>query len=388
MPSISGFAWPAVKRTRRGFDAVAYTALYFSRFLLTMVPAQLLLVLLFLRRPSAPARVWVYCAVCIVYVAVVMAITPSAVPLRNAAFFLSFLPPLLLMFSRGSEPARWFTSDRFVIAMCLLTLAETVLVNTSYGADVWFFRASHPHRNLIFGETPWYQRPSGYASVTSSTAFVLLMSMLLKDGDRGDWKLLSWRHSLVALTLVPLFSGTGFVMFGIYLAIWMIPVGIRMRRAHLFSIPFVAIALGALLYGANGGVWSDQLNKFSFHYVGLIVDNKMNMLRDVRERSLLVWLFGRQVNSPPQMSTMNDFGYFALWDSMGSLGVILVMSAPALFIASWRKMKAATLFYFLSFVHYPALCSPPGAVLLALYIHRLYELRRPRTHAMPLKAAA
>lgn len=385
MPSISGIVWLAAKDTRRGFDRVAYGLLYFSRFLLTAVPAQGLLALLFLRRPVAPARVWVYCGLCATYVAAVLMIAPSWVPLRNALFFFSFLPPLLLMFSRGGEAARWVTSDRFVIFICAITVAEAILLNTRWGADVWFFRANHPHRNLIFGG--WYQRPGGLTGVTSSTAFVILMAMILQDALTSSWKLFTVRHAFVVVALVVVASGTGFVMFGIYLVICLIKVDVRMRLAHLLSIPFVAIALGVLLYGAMGGIWGNQVNRFSFNYVGLIIDNKLEMLRAVGERTATVWLLGRQINDIPQLSAMNDFGYFALWDSMGLVGVALVMLAPALFISSWGKMKAATLFFFLAFVHYPALSSPPGAVLLASYLYRLYELEQP-ARATRLPAAA
>lgn len=382
MPSMSTSASPAVNARSNRVVNFAYTFLYFSRFLLTAVPAQALLFLLFLKRPMAPPRVIVYAAVCLLYVTVAMVVAPAptAVPLRNAIFFLSFLPPLLVMFSRGDARIRFYTANTFIIFLCVLTIVEMVLVNTSWGANIWFFPANHPHRHLIFGKG-WYQRPSGFTGIASSTGFILVMSMVLADFESAKIQFVSLRNAMVVATLVILASGTGFVMFGIYLALCLMPQGVRIRRSQLLSIPFIAVALGLLMYGANGGLWTNELNKFSFDYVDLIIENKMIMLRGVQTQAPLELFFGRQVATTPLLSTMNDFGYFALFDSMGLVGLTLVLGVPFLFLGAWRRMKAATLFYFLSFVHYPALCSPPGAVLTAIYLFRLNQYRVASLHA-------
>ncbi len=379
---------PTAKRRGWTLSELVLAFLYFSRFVLTTVPAHLSLVAVFARRPAVPRRLLIYMMVVAVFVGFSMLLSPApGVPLRNALFFFSFLTPLILMSSRRDAVARFVVSHRFILLLCAVTIAEAIVVNSWWGANVWFFPANHPHRYLIFGDG-WYQRPSGLTGIASSTAFIVVMSLVLGDGGSRQRRLLSFRNLVATFTLLVLATGTGFVLFITYLGLRLLPERRRLTRAHLRTLLALGALVALLLYGATGRLWTSELDKFSFHYVGLIIDNKMEMLVAFRLRPPIEMMVGGQVSaSTPVLSTMTDFGYFGLFDAMGAVGTLLVMSAPLLYWRALAQHKRATFFYLLSYVHYPALCSPPGAVLLALYLFQL-SATAATVRARPLPAAA
>jgi hypothetical protein len=56
-----------------------------------------------------------------------------------------------------------------------------------------------------------------------------------------------------------------------------------------------------------------------------------------------------------------------------------LLAAPLLYSASWRRFAGPTIFFYMTFIHYPSLLSPPGAVLFGFYVFFLsrhgYERR-------------
>ncbi len=358
----------AVVMTRLGL-----AALYFSRFLLTAVPAQLYLAALFLCRPRAPRPLVWYAVTCGAFVVTTVVLGRSLVPLRNAAFYFSFLTPLLAMCAVRRGAARFTAQNGFVIAVCVATLVEALLINTPLGADVWFFPADHPHRNLIFG-AGWYQRPSGLTGIASSTAFIVVFSLILADVFDRNWRLLSARNVLATVTLTVLAAGTGFVLFILYL-ITKVPIrALAGKRPHLVSRLSVIAVVLILLYGATGNLWTNELNKFSFTYVWLIIENKMAMIRELHVPAVQQLLLGGQVSrAAPVLNTASDFGYFGMFHAMGLIGCALVLSAPLVFFRAIPSLAVPTAFVYLSFVHYPSLSSPPGAVLFAFYLFMLHD---------------
>lgn len=376
----------------RTLTKVGLASLYLSRFALTTVPAQLLLLGLSLRKPRAPRRVTLYLLALAVYVSAVLLLNPSPVPLRNILYYFSFLPPFLVMLSAKNDEARFTVTTGFILAICVATIAEAILINTPIGADVWFFPADHPHRHLIFGNG-WYQRPSGIAGIASSTASIVVISLVLSDVFEPHWGLFSAKNTFAVLALVVLATGTGFMYFMFYLVLKLLGGKVGSRRTRLGTKVSLFVVIGLLLYGATGGLWTRELNKFSFDYAWLIVENKMVMFRDSEPSTALEFLFGGQASqSASVLNTSSDFGYFGMFHAMGVIGCVLVLCAPFLFYRSLRYFVLPTVFFFLSFVHYPALSSPPGAVLFALYLFMLHSHRKvvnvvkPNPERLPLSA--
>jgi hypothetical protein len=60
---------------------------------------------------------------------------------------------------------------------------------------------------------------------------------------------------------------------------------------------------------------------------------------------------------------------------IGIIGSVLVLLPPLLFWTARRSMLLPTLAFYLCFFHYPALSSPPGAVMFAVFLFMLWSIR-------------
>lgn len=172
------------------------------------------------------------------------------------------------------------------------------------------------------------------------------------------------------LTLVVLATGTGFVLFVVYFAAMSAYQASRQRS--VFANVFRLATVMFLSLGAAGGFVTEGFTKFSFDYAYLILGMKVSRVESFTSQGFKELLLGGQVSLVnPVMTTTGDFGYLGMISSIGLLGAALVLGAPLLFARSLRGFIGPTVLFILSFVHYPALSSPPGAVLFALYLYML-----------------
>lgn len=346
---------------------------YFSTFLLTTVPAQLFLFLVFLLKSRAPRKVYVYLAILAGYVVIVLVSNPVTIPMKNMLFYFSFVAPFLVMLSLNHSLNLVVITDGFIAALCLITLALAILVNSPLGGDLWFMPAEHGHRGLFGG---FYQRPLGMAGVASSSAALIVFSLVLNDQTRTEWTLFNKRNVLGMFAVTVIASGTGFMLFVLYLMIRLLANAFSSRRMKFSTKLMITAVVLMLILGASGTFVIEGFNKFSFAYALLILADKQLALRETTPENLSEVLLGGQVSPvDPTFATASDFGYLSMFNAIGILGSMLVLLPPFLFARSLGAFAVPTIFFFLSFVHYPALSSPPGAVLFAtfLYMLRCYE---------------
>lgn len=360
----------------RRLGTVGLGALYFSRYLLSTVPAQLLLVCLLIIKSRAPRTVRVYVVLCFIYFLAVILVHPSVTAVRHMLFFFSFVPPFLVMLSARNSLHNFAVTPSFIVAVCVITVAEAIALNSPLSGYLWFFPEDHAYRTLFNG---FYQRPSGVAGVASSSGALVVFSLVLCDAGQPRWTVLSKQMVAAVVTLIVLASGTGFVLFVLYLAL---RAAIRAKRRVSQMSRLSAFGLVSLLaFGSVGVFAANGLTHFSLDYVSAIYDNKAAAVRawaaeDMRGDELLL---GHQISgSEPALTTSGDFGYMSMVSSIGLLGTMLVVGTPLLFAGSLHAFAVPSILFLLSFVHYPALSSPPGALLFALYLQML--AMHDRTH--------
>ena len=349
----------------------AFIILYFSTFVLTTIPAQLLLVSLFLLKPLAPRKVYLYLTICVTYLFCVISINPSDIPLRNLLFYFSFVMPFLVMLSAKDSVNQFVITDGFIAAVCAVTIAEAIIINSPLATHVWFSSVEgdkeHPARALL-----GLFRPLGVAGRASSSGALVVFSLVLSDMLRTRWTLFCKRNFFAALTLIVIASGTGFMMFIIYLAIRLSSYFLNARRTGLISGLSLTCIFILLLWGASGGLVLEKYNRFSFEYAISIIEHKSSLLTSFEAPDFVELLLGGQVSpTNPILATTTDFGYLGMFSAIGALGGMLILSAPLLFFRALRFFAVPTIFFYLCFIHYPALSSPPGAVLFALYLYML-----------------
>jgi hypothetical protein len=386
--------------------------LYFARFLTTTVPAQGLLLVQFLLRPTLPSKVWGYLFVVVVYCGAVLVLHPSLIPLKNLLFYFSFILPTVLILS-GESGADRFVTTRFLYILCALVICEAILLNSPLAGYLSFFLpadwANSSENVRLFGV---YQRPLGIAGNASMTSCVLIFTAVLGDvvgqaspasimSDSGarpaqggvpSARVFSFRSLVLTITVLGLGSGTGFGLLILYF-VSLLTARIKSGALKLFS--FLS-AIGLMILATYGGELT-YLNdirgfgKFGSTYAVLVFGTKLEYLTSALKYqgahySLI--LLGNQID-PATLSaeTGSDFGFLNMYNAIGLLGFLCVLGAPLLFASSARRLAVPTMFFYVTFLHYPGLLSPPGAVLFGLYLATLYRREQDARDAARSKPA-
>ena len=114
-------------------------------------------------------------------------------------------------------------------------------------------------------------------------------------------------------------------------------------------------------------------NKFSLTYISYIFIYKFFLISGDTEstRSLLEALFGMQINSSTKVTTSGDLGFKVIYVAVGSIGLLLILIAPLLYIKTIKYFIIPMIFFILSFVHYPGLLSGPGSILFGTFLYIL-----------------
>jgi hypothetical protein len=371
--------------------------LYFARFLTTTVPAQALLACTFLVKPALPGKVWAYVLLVACYWATVFNLNPSHVPLHNLLFYFSFaIPSIIFISSKPNNADRWIATP-FIQAICGLTLLEAIILNSPFASSISYLLppnwATSTEHALLFGS---YQRPLGIAGNASMTSGVLIFSTVLADASRrvlpnaaasasqhdseklraDQTSFFSHRTVLLTITILALASGTGLGLLILYfmsqsLARFNWTVGKLARFITILAIPSV------ILYGVFTSFNNiEGFSKFSSSYALSILNLKAATVSGAIEShaGVSALLFGNQVDVRKLTpDTSGDFGYGVMYNAIGALGASCVLLAPFIFASSVRKFLAPTIVFYTTFIHYPGLLSPPGAVVFGLYLYLLFR---------------
>lgn len=378
--------------------------LYFTRFITTTVPAQAYLLLVFLRRPKLPAKIWVYLSAITCYWAIVLVFSRSPVPFQHLLFYFAFVTPAIVMISQRPVDALRFISPRFVIGVCALVLLEALVLNSPFASYASFFLpadwATSSENGQLFG---FYQRPLGIAGNASMTSGILIFSAVLADTARrvfphglvasrdgvpemaqpGRIAFFDGQTLMVTVTILALASGMGFVLLLLYFP-WrgLSDFALTWKRLAAFGVAF-AIPLFAVFAAFNYFNTIEGFDKFGVSYAQYLFDTKLASAADAlgpQRAQFGQIMFGNQVD-PATLSaaTSGDFGFLVMFHAIGAVGAAFVLAAPFLFPRSLRAFFGPSVFFYLTFLHYPALMSPPGAVLFGLYLYTLFCYERLRS---------
>ncbi len=352
-------------------------ALFVSRYLTSTVPAQLLLLLLGMVRLRLPGRMLAYIAVSALYVGVVLVQNPQYAPMSNFIFYFSFVPPFLVMMSTRSEGSQEFLDLRAMKVVLVLTALDAVAMSTGLRQYMWFFPEGHSHgQSMIFG---FYNRPSGVAAVASSSGALAVFMLVLSDLWHRRETLLNRRLVITLLTLLLLQSGTGFAMFGAYVVLRLVQqyrsrLRVRNRSAGLLIL---ASVVGAIYTTRNLEFEQAAQFRFSLEYARQVYEVKVAQLELTRfGRPATLWL-GAQID-PALVGqvTTSDFGVLGMVQGIGIVGTTLILLPPLLFRTGRRSLVLPTVFFYACFLHYPALSSPPGAVIYGAFLWTLWSVKR------------
>jgi hypothetical protein len=213
------------------------------------------------------------------------------------------------------------------------------------------------------------------------TAGVLVFSLSLRDHITGNRRLMTAASLLSFVALVALASGAGFLLLMTYLMIhYLRTVRLSIRGVRL-TLVYVFASFALIWFGIAWLNEIDEFDKASTIYYLKMYDLKMNSIENVFEDSgWLTILFGNQVIHGSEAKTSGDFGYVVTLGAIGVCGGLLVFMAPLLFFEGIPRVMIPTIFFYLSFVHYPGLLSPPGQVVFAYYLCVLARTRGRRRH--------
>lgn len=344
--------------------------LFLSRFITSTVPAQIALGLLAVGTKRVPERLLGYLIVCAGYVGIVVVINPAYAPVSNFLFYFSFVPAFLVMLATRAAESEEFLTARAMKLISLLTFLDAVAMNSFLRPYMWFYPEGHVHgQSMIFG---FYNRPAGIAAVTSSSGALAVFMLVLSDWWHPREALTNRRTLWTLATLVLLQSGTGFAMFSAYVLLRVYSQyrsSIQKRGASLVVLAGVvaAIYLTLGISDETAAQW-----RFSFAYARLVYDIKVEEVIRSTFGNFDTLMLGAQIDATLVGNiTTSDFGVLGMLMGIGIVGTVLVLLPPLLFWTRRRSMALPTAFFYACFLHYPALSSPPGAVMYAVFLFML-----------------
>ena len=362
-----------------GLRVLGLIALIFAQYLTTAIPAYLLLLLSLVSGTTVklPTRFALYlCAVCCYWLAVVAHATGKNV-FVHMLFYFGFFMPLVAIFSEKRIAIEAIINERNIIGICGLTIIEAILFNSPIGQHLyWFPQEGTIDRTAMFG---FYQRPMGIAGNASMTSSVLFFLVVLTEHIRGHLKVSV--RVLIVLTAILLASGTAFGLLMLYALIQ----GLRLRRfsraniagALVFTL-ILAIGMG-VAFGYFGTL--ESYSKFSIQYFQLMYEYKLygaeTLVSHINPNTALL---GKQI-AQQVVTTTGDGGFLSVPATIGFLGAGLLFIAPLLHPGGVQKTIVPTVFFYISFVHYPGLLTPPGQVLVACFLLLLARNLRAKTRS-------
>lgn len=370
--------------------------LFFSQFILTSIPAKAALLLLFFNKPVLPTRVYLYLMVVCFYWIVVFSFGYSSIKIQYVLFYFSFIPPLLCLLTFKPTAIRLFITNKFFIIILVITIIEALLDNSPFKNFLYFMpSADSSDRTNFFG---FYQRPMGVAGNPSMTSCVMIFSAVLADTldkipqnifdgttaldeskSNHQSTIFNSRTLSLTATILVLFSGTGFGLLLLYFITKLLDQ-IKLNTKSIMRFIVVSVILIFMGYvslsmSKDPDVLYKNNNKFSLAYAKLMFDYKVySVIESLEQQNINVntMLCGTQIDKNVlDASTSGDFGFLVTYTAIGAIGSILIFIAPLLFLSALWKFLVPTIFFYVSFLHYPGLLSPPGAVVFALYIYSM-----------------
>lgn len=290
--------------------------------------------------------------------AVSLLLSGSSAAANNTLFYYSFLPVYFLLKDRNDNELIKFL--RYLMSvMMIFTLIEFFALNTSLSSYVWYFGEDHVHRSLIMG----FQRAQGLSQISSSSGVVAVITLALYSvvSKREDLKY----HIITATNILFLMSGSGFFIYALYLLLttFFKLTGVFYKTIIICSVITTIVAM--LLFFEEIG-----LDKFTITYLLDIYDIKLlDYFNSEFSGDFIGSMFGSQASlRDAQVVTTSDFAILGLYQGMGIFSVFLLLNAQILVVGYIKQYKIVTALCIVSWLHYPALPSPVGALFFGIFL--------------------
>lgn len=216
------------------------------------------------------------------------------------------------------------------------------------------------------------KRAYGFASSPTSSA-TIMVALLTSIYVFQKEKFRDYFIFLTAVVLVFFGSGTGFLLFFVFLLV----------RYKLYTGFKLLIGL-LLVFGAVVFVLSQDINeggilmRMSGNYFETLIELKYIQITEVFNKinkSVYDFIFGASYESIEEARIMSDFGWIDFLECYGIIGITIFI----LFILLKKKFFTfPVLIIILGFFHYPAIGSIPGQILFAnILSYQLTTNRKP-----------
>ncbi len=289
------------------------------------------------------------------------------VVLQNIRFWLGIA--FYLLFFKLFNLKNLFNISLFRIVFISI-IGETFLINLII--DPNFFYSSEGSENYkFFG---FYYRPMGFAgnaslSVSTYITLFIVVEKLSKRISFFDW-------SLLITGIIIFFSGTGFILFLIYLILRLninlrtfIMIFVKLSRTSLVKFIIALFLISSFIF-LSLKVDISEYQKISMDYYVHIFNLKIIELKYqinyLYESSLLLFLMGNQLESTSPATTGHN-GLTIFIGTMGFAGFISYFILIFSFLKKAnRKLFSMGIFILLfSSIHYPSAMTSVGQLILA-----------------------
>jgi hypothetical protein len=304
------------------------------------------------------SRELLFLVIVLIQLALSLLLSGSLSALSNTLFYYSFIPVYFLLRGKGEDELIKLLKY-LIYAMFLFTLIEFLILNSSLGNYIWYFGEDHTHRALIIG----IQRAQGLSAISSSSGVISVLCLALYSID-SKINILKFRV-IAFTTIVLLMSGSGFFLLLAYvlLLIFTNSIGVH-RRLISFGI-LIIMAIALLLFFENIGV-----NKFTLTYFVEIYEFKFRQYHnEITNSGFVEVMLGSQAHSQnSSILTSTDFAIMGLYQGMGIVSTILLVATPILIIGYVSRYRLILILCVVSWLHYPALPSPAGAIFFGIFL--------------------
>jgi hypothetical protein len=250
------------------------------------------------------------------------------------------------------------TLSNILTILCLITLLETVLINTVIAPYELPNFPDYENGLTEWTATGMYQRPYsfGASATVGSSLLVVLMSMFNVTG---------WRLVLCIISIISFISGTGLVLL-------MMILFNRYKKYLLKSSIFLFIIfLFTSFYFKEIQIsFIDRIqSKIGLDYIIVLIDLKFSsIISEYKNLDFFQLIFGN-----PDGFRGGDFGLLAFVLSNGIFGLTIFVTI--IFSFTNKRNLLPMTFILLSSLHYPVIFFLPGQMLFGLILSLKYNFR-------------
>ena len=251
----------------------------------------------------------------------------------------------------------------------IVSLVEGILINTILPIGVLKnIPVAHIEEMSNEIDIGLLKRAYGLANSPTSSATILIMLLTCVYSFQRE-KFKDYFILITAVSLVSFSSGTGFLLFFIFLF-----VKYKLYKGFKLLIGLCAV-FGAVFFVLNqdineGGI----LMRMSGNYFGTLIELKSMQITDVWDKiskSIYDIIFGASYESIGDSRVMSDFGWIDFLECYGFIGIPMFIS-----FLIFKKLffTFPIMIMILGYFHYPAIGSIPGQILIAGIISYHYNV--------------